>query len=69
MNPRCKARREQDEYVCVPCGMRWDVRDDPPGECGEDFRDGVEAMQAIVLQEFLNVPPRLRVRPTLYVVT
>jgi len=29
----CRPRREQDEYVCYVCSVRWDVREGAP-RCG-----------------------------------
>lgn len=29
----CRPMREQDEYVCSKCGVRWDVREPAP-RCG-----------------------------------
>lgn len=28
--PRCLSRREQEEWVCPTCGLRWDIGDERP---------------------------------------
>lgn len=29
-DPGCSIRQESDEYFCIQCRMRWDVREDQP---------------------------------------
>lgn len=31
----CQARREQDQYACARCRLRWDVDDPDPPLCGQ----------------------------------
>jgi hypothetical protein len=34
VTPPCAIRREQDQYACAKCRLRWDVNDPEPPLCG-----------------------------------
>lgn len=47
MTQPCAIRREQDQYACAKCRLRWDVSDPEPPLCGQQVatRDMSERLE------------------------